>query len=303
MIRVKLIYKTSLVVGLILLLSHGVGLAQLTTATPTATPTVPQQIGAPCVSYGQCLSSHCVDGACCVVAQCPSGESCNISGSVGNCFPLPTPTDTPTPTTAQVVRVITGSGRGGLGDAVPITVSLSTSGVSVAATTNTISFDSTALSIDVSTCHLAPGLMQIGKVLVVSAVVSGTRFVVESTQNTNPIPPGPLYACTFDISTSALPIAYTLQSFDVSAFGAAGTELPYVSGVSGSITVSFVPSACAGDCNGDGVVSIDEILTLVNIALGHVRLKDCEAGDVNVDGRVTVDEILTAVNDGLSGCP
>jgi len=67
---------------------------------PTPTPTVPQQLGAPCNSDGQCMSSHCTDGACCVSAQCPSGEFCNISGSAGNCaFPVPTAT-TPVPAAA-----------------------------------------------------------------------------------------------------------------------------------------------------------------------------------------------------------
>ncbi|MGD0946648.1 MAG: dockerin type I domain-containing protein [Candidatus Binatia bacterium] len=63
-----------------------------------------------------------------------------------------------------------------------------------------------------------------------------------------------------------------------------------------------VPLACAGDCGGDGQVTIDDILTIVNIALGNTTLCACEAGDVNGDGQITVDEILTAVNNALNGC-
>jgi hypothetical protein len=41
---------------------------------------------------------------------------------------------------------------------------------------------------------------------------------------------------------------------------------------------------------------------MVNIALGNVPLSDCYAGDANGDGQVTVDEILSAVNNALNGC-
>ncbi len=60
--------------------------------------------------------------------------------------------------------------------------------------------------------------------------------------------------------------------------------------------------ACVGDCNGDGQVTVDEILTMVNIALGNGDVMGCSAGDANSDGQITVDEILTAVNNALNGC-
>jgi hypothetical protein len=61
--------------------------------------------------------------------------------------------------------------------------------------------------------------------------------------------------------------------------------------------------SCAGDCNGKGQVTVDDILTLVNIALGNADLSACEVGDGNDDGQITVDEILQAVNNALNGCP
>ncbi len=66
-------------------------------------------------------------------------------------------------------------------------------------------------------------------------------------------------------------------------------------------TPTRVPT-CVGDCNGDGHVTIDEILIMVNIALGNTTPGACVAGDANSDGQVTVDEILAAVNNGLNGC-
>jgi hypothetical protein len=47
---------------------------------------------------------------------------------------------------------------------------------------------------------------------------------------------------------------------------------------------------------------VNELVTMVNIALGNAQLSDCTAGDANNDGHITIDEILTAVNNALSGC-
>jgi hypothetical protein len=60
---------------------------------------------------------------------------------------------------------------------------------------------------------------------------------------------------------------------------------------------------CVGDCSGDGRVTVDEILTMVNIALGSAPLFDCERGDTNGDGQITIDELLTAVDNAVNGCP
>jgi hypothetical protein len=67
-------------------------------------------------------------------------------------------------------------------------------------------------------------------------------------------------------------------------------------------TPTATPKVCVGDCSNDQSVTVDEILTMVNIALGNVPLSECEAGDGNGDHQITVDEILTAVNNALNGC-
>lgn len=57
-----------------------------------------------------------------------------------------------------------------------------------------------------------------------------------------------------------------------------------------------------GDCNGSNEVTIEEIITMVNIALGRSAVASCAGGDANGDGEVAVDEIIRAVNDALIGC-
>ncbi|MGD0948888.1 MAG: hypothetical protein ABSA52_15860 [Candidatus Binatia bacterium] len=68
-------------------------------------------------------------------------------------------------------------------------------------------------------------------------------------------------------------------------------------------TATAVTVACAGDCNKDHVVTIDELLVIVQIALGNDDITTCDQSDANGDGRVTVDEILMAVSNALNGCP
>ncbi|MBX3026535.1 hypothetical protein KF840_16645 [bacterium] len=60
---------------------------------------------------------------------------------------------------------------------------------------------------------------------------------------------------------------------------------------------------CVGDCNGDGMVAINELIIGVNIALGSQPITACESYDVNGDGMVTINELITAVNNALNGCP
>ena len=67
-------------------------------------------------------------------------------------------------------------------------------------------------------------------------------------------------------------------------------------------TPTPTPGPCVGACDGGSSVTVDEIITMVNIALGNVTISDCEPGDGNEDGQITVDEILTAVNNALNGC-
>lgn len=78
--------------------------------------------------------------------------------------------------------------------------------------------------------------------------------------------------------------------------------------VSQHVTILRAPSleevqnSCTGDCNQDLAVTVDELLTGVNIALGNQAINQCLLFDANGDGTTTVDEIIVAVNNALNGC-
>ena len=62
-------------------------------------------------------------------------------------------------------------------------------------------------------------------------------------------------------------------------------------------------AVCVGDCNGDGMVAINELITGVNIALGSSAVTACPSFDTNSDGAVAINELIAAVNAALGGCP
>lgn len=64
---------------------------------------------------------------------------------------------------------------------------------------------------------------------------------------------------------------------------------------------SAVAQTCVGDCNNDGVVTVNELITMVTVALGTADVTACASGDRDGDGAITVDEILKAVDLLLGG--
>jgi len=70
------------------------------------------------------------------------------------------------------------------------------------------------------------------------------------------------------------------------------------------------PRPCAGDCNGDGRVAIEEIVTGVALALGEPRDATCldrfcfaSCGPGPAIGRPSIACLIAAVDALLEGCP
>jgi pimeloyl-ACP methyl ester carboxylesterase len=56
---------------------------------------------------------------------------------------------------------------------------------------------------------------------------------------------------------------------------------------------------CVADCNRDGVVTVEEVITGVRIALDDAVLDDCPEMDTNADGMIAVDDVLAGVRNAL----
>ena len=68
-----------------------------------------------------------------------------------------------------------------------------------------------------------------------------------------------------------------------------------------TVAVAGAP-VCVGDCNGDGAVSIDELVRGVGMALTAGGVAACPAFDRSGDGAVSIDELIAAVDAALGSC-
>jgi hypothetical protein len=59
---------------------------------------------------------------------------------------------------------------------------------------------------------------------------------------------------------------------------------------------------CDGDCDHDGIVRVNELITGVSILLGRTPFSDCSALDSDGDEGVAVHELIRAVNSLLEAC-
>lgn len=61
------------------------------------------------------------------------------------------------------------------------------------------------------------------------------------------------------------------------------------------------PAGCP-DCDGDGRVTINELITGIAIALGSAELARCPAFDGDGNGAVSIDELIAGIGAALDGC-
>jgi len=221
--------------------------------------------------------------------------------------PTASPTSTPTPVTASVV---VGSASGRPGQQVSFAVTLETSGLSVAGIQNDMALD---LAVPLATtaegdpdCQVNPSIRKSSSVFALlphgcaGAECTTLRAMIFAVNNADPIPNGAtLYSCKVNISPSAAPGSYPLNVSEVYAGDPSGAPL-LATGVSGQVTVG---QTCPGDCNANGQVTVDELVTGVAIALGNAPVEECPAFDANGDALLTIDELVQAVNNALNSCP
>jgi hypothetical protein len=107
---------------------------------------------------------------------------------------------------------------------------------------------------------------------------------------------GDVFSCRIAIPTATAPGTYPLSC------GAAGAQtvrdsLPTQCSDGSVIVEDRIP----GDCDGDGDVTINELILGVNISLGVLPVTACPAFDTDASGGVSIDELIAAVNAALNG--
>jgi hypothetical protein len=215
-----------------------------------------------------CQTENCNDGLSCTGDSCLPAVGCRHRVT-----PVCTEPPTPTPT-------ITGTR--------PTETSTPTpTGTRTATATPTVTATPTATA----TASATP-------VSTATATASSTRTST-ATPTASPTP-------TATASPSVTPTAVDTPTATATADNSATATVTATASTTASATASAsataTTAACAGDCNGDGSVPVNELITGVNIALGNTGVDSCPAFDRNGDGMVSINELIAAVNAALTGC-
>jgi hypothetical protein len=62
------------------------------------------------------------------------------------------------------------------------------------------------------------------------------------------------------------------------------------------------PADCPGDCDGSGIVAINELILGVRIILNQAALSVCSSLDTNDNGTVEISALIRGVRSNLEGC-
>jgi hypothetical protein len=225
-----------------------------------------------CSAFCSFLSSDdCDDGRLCTDDVCDPELGCANNRIAGPCTEPPTPTPTITNTPTQT-RTPTN------------TPTITNTPTPTATPTITDTPTETATPTDTPTSTNTP-------VVTATSTPSAT-----STSTNTPVVTATSTPSATSTSTNT-PVATATATPS-----ATSTNTPTASPTE---TPTDTPSrpACGGDCNGDGLVSINELILGVNIALGEREIPACPAADIDKGGSVAINELIGAVNNALFGCP
>jgi hypothetical protein len=126
-------------------------------------------------------------------------------------------------------------------------------------------------------------------------------FFAGGVSSQRPLLPGPV---TYELRAAQAGTAELSVSILFEAeWGCPGNDF-YSSSSLGSDThrLTIDTAACAGDCDGDGRVAVDEVITGVRMVLGETALAACPAMDGDGSGGIHVDDLVAAVRLSLDGC-
>jgi len=140
-----------------------------------------------------------------------------------------------------------------------------------------------------------------------TATATATAPGPTGTATVTPATPAPTATATATAPATGTATATTTAS-PTSPVATATATATGVIGATSTATATATATAttgppCPGDCDGSGEVTINELILMVNIALGTQPVSACPAGDVDQNGVIAINEIILAVGSALNGCP
>jgi len=222
-----------------------------------------------------CQIENCDDGMVCTDDSCNPDVGCRHT-LVSKCTEPPTPTATVTNTRPSATVTQTS------------TMTASASATTTASATPTVTATALASATQTLSDTASPSPSRTG---------TSTASPTASSSPTASASPTPSNSATASPSASA---SATPTPTPIATSTATTLITPTDTAVPATATATA--PACAGDCSGDGSVTVNELITGVNIALGNSAASVCPSFDRNGDGEVSIAELIAAVNAALTGC-
>ena len=234
-----------------------------------------------------------VGSATALTGSGPWTWACSISGGADSptCSALKSASGGPT--------VSLGAVKGEPGRSVTVPITLTTATTNLAALSVDIAYDPTLLSLAMDASSpprpvavvAGPVATAAAKSIVQSIPFPGTlRIGILNVSDNTAIGDGVVATVTFSISASATIGGSTILLNTPGASDPAGNAVQ-ITGVSSYVTFAPVKP---GDCDGNGVVSISEVQSAVNMFLGVKPVQACADPDAN--GVVSISEVQKAIN-------
>ena len=185
-----------------------------------------------------------------------------------------------------------GSGSGTKGDKITLPITLTNvSGTDVAAVSVDIRYDTAVF--EKPKAAIGPSGDAADKNISTSQPSSGVfRVTLFSISNNNVIGDGVVAYLTLTILANA-PGTETTLTNTPSASDPSGNDVV----IEGSDSTVKLIGFLAGDCNGDGTVSIAEVQSAINMYLKIIPVEECV--DVNDNGKVSIGEVQKVINNHL----
>jgi cysteine-rich repeat protein len=256
----------------------------------------------------------------CQIEDCPPAEfcfgnvACDVQLGCAICpdAPTPTPSSTPTPTnTPTITATPTVTATPTATRTQTPSVTPTSSRTPTATSTLTPTSTTTATAPPTATASLTPtasATVTATQTATVTPTVSPTPTPTNTltpsvTATATPTPtPTPTASATATFPPTSVPTATVTSSATASPTSSRSptpTNTTTATPEPTATPTERTPASCVGDCNGDHEVTIDELVQMVNIALGLANLEQCPAGDADGEGGITIDEIIRAVSVAL----
>lgn len=265
--------------------------------TPTRTPGAADccQCSSPLVcgpATGGCGSCTVVFGATC-------------DGSSGQCVAFTaTPTGSPTASASQTPTATRTATPTLTPSSTPTLAPVATSTATATTTTATATATQTVTAIASESSTPTPTTPPTTTPTATATLTPTETMTVLVTPTATPTASDTATATgTVTATVTATPTPTATATASHSATPTETTTATATASPSATPSASATPVACAGDCDHSGEVTITDIVTLVNIALESAPVTACPAGNLNGDGQISVDEILAALGNSLHGCP